>query len=769
VGLTISLLIFLYVRYESSFDNFNPNAANIYRVVARNSQNGSIGVPTPFPLSVVLKKDYPEIDKVCGLLRTWDEIKAEQQKFENLTGAIVEKDFFEVFSFPLQSGNPATIFKDPFEAVVTEKFAHLLFGNINPMGQTFEYEKTVFTITGVINTIPSNSIFNFDYFLSDKYRFNYYPDLMDRWYNSGLITFITFRGNRVPDGFEQKLLNIEKQYYPDFLKNTHKLILADFKGSHLNPALTKDIVPGVDPVYLWILSAIAIAILLIACLNFLNISIANAGRRKMETGIKKVYGASSRTLIGDFFAEISFLVIISLIISFFAVNILLPYFNNLIEKNIAIDYSDSIFLAGAFGFAALTIFISGLYPSIVLSRAPSVKVMLQRKMESHNKLTFQKGFVVLQFVISIGLGIIQFFIFKQISFMQNHEAGFNKENLIALSARALGNNANERLKNSAILVQELEKYQAQYGYGKAAVTEFVPGFGFRNQFKVFPGGNAYPEGMEVISCDIDENFTDVFGVKMVQGRFFSKQYSTDVDAIIINESAYKKFGWTSIEGKTMGLFNEGNQKVVVGVINDINIKSLQNTIDPMIYQFGRHHNFPGYINVRLNPEKAAESIEFFKKTWMRLFPDIPFAYEAVDEKFKTAYGEEEKFARITGVFSILAMLLSLLGIFALSTLESDLRVKEIGIRRVNGARFLEVMFLLNKDIVKWVVVAFVISVPIAWIAVHRWIDNFAYKTSLSWWVFALVGFLAVVVAIITVSWQSWKAATRNPVDSLRSE
>jgi putative ABC transport system permease protein len=738
-------------------------------VVAKNIQKGSIGVPTPLPLSVVLKKDYPEIDKVIGLLRTWDEIKAGQKKFENLTGAIAEKDFFEVFSFPLQSGNPATIFNDPYEAVVTEKFAHLLFGDTNPMGQTFEYDKSVFTITGVINSIPSNSIFNFDYILSDKYRNIYYPDLNDRWYNSGLITFITFQGNRVPDGFEQKLMNIEKQYYPDFLKNTFQLLLADFKGSHLNPSLEKDIIPIVAPAYLWILSAIAIGILLIACLNFVNISIANAGRRKIETGIKKVYGASSGTLIGDFFAEISILVFISLIISFLGVNLLLPYFNDLIQKNIVIDYSDPIFLGGVFGFGVLTILISGLYPSFVLSRSPSIKVMLQRKKAGQNKLTFQKSFVMLQFVISIVLGITQLFIFKQISFMQNHESGFKKDNLIAIYVRASGNTANDRLKNTSILVQELEKYQSQYGYGKAAVTEYVPGFGFRNQFKAFPGGNTYPEGMEVISCDIDENFLDVFGVQMVQGRFFSKAYSTDRDAIIINQAALKKFGWSSIEGKTMGLFSKDNQKEVVGVINDINIKSLQYSIDPMIYQYGRHHNFPGYLNLRLNPEKTAESIEFIKKTWTRLFPEIPFVYEGVAEKFKSAYGEEEKFARITGVFSILAMLLSLLGIFALSTLESDMRVKEIGIRRVNGARILEVMFLINKDIVKWVALAFVISVPVAWYAIHSWLDSFAYKTSLSWWIFALAGLLAIAIAIITVSWQSWKAATRNPVESLRYE
>jgi hypothetical protein len=528
-------------------------------------------------------------------------------------------------------------------------------------------------------------------------------------------------------------------------------------------------VPGVTPIYLWILSAIAIGILLIACLNFVNISIANSGRRIIETGIKKLYGASSCALIGDFFAEVSFLVVISLIISFFSVNLLLPAFNDLIDKNIIIDYSDSLFWAGAFGFAILTILISGLYPSVVLSRSRSVKEILQKKSTGKNRLTFQKGFVVLQFVISIVLGITLLFILKQISFMQNRATGFEKENLIAVSVRALGDNGNERLKNTNLLVQELDKYQAQFGYGKVAVTEFVPGFGFRNLFKIFPGNSTSTEGMEAISCDIDENFADVFGLKMVHGRFFSKEYLTDADAIIINETAFKKFGWTSIEGKQLGLFTKDNPKDVIGVINDINIKSLQTSIEPMIYQFGRHHNFPGYINMRLNPDKTTESIACIKKTWMSMFPDIPFICESVSEKYRSFYGEEERFARITGVFSMLAMLLSLLGIFALSTLESDLRIKEIGIRRVNGAKIGEVMILLSKDFVKWVALAFVISVPVAWMVVGQWLERFSYKTSLSWWIFVWVGLMALSFSMLTVSWQSWQAAKQNPVKTLRNE
>ena len=769
VGVTISLLILLYIRYETSFDNFNPNAGNIYRIVTRNIQDGSVVAYTPLALSDVLKKDYPEIDKVIGLISTISDLKVGENRFDNIKGAVVEKDFFNLFHFPLITGNQGTIFQDPYEAVITRKMAVKLYGTPDAMGKTFKYENYTFTITGIINNIAPNSIFNFDFFLSDTFRYKYFPDIHERWYHFGLFTFVTFKDNRIPAGFVNKLTSIEKQYYPDFMKGRNNYLLADFKGSHLNPLLENDMVPGVNPDYLWILSAIALGILLIACLNFMNISISNSGKRNIETVIKKISGASTRTLIGEFFAEISFLVFISLIISFFCVYLLLPLFNKLIEKNIDVNLSDSALWFGIAGFGIITILVSGLYPSIVLSRPSPVKVLLHNKEADRSKMTFQKSFVVFQFAITIILVITQLFIFKQICFLRNHDTGFNKESLITIPVQSLGQNGNERLKNTAILVQALEKYQSQYGYGKASVTEFVPGFGFRNNFKIYPEEAAFSEGMELLSCDVDENFSEVFGMHMVKGRFFSKDYSTDIDAIVINETAWKKLGWKSLEGKSVGLFTKDNRKEVIGVINDINVRSLQFPVSPMIYQFGRHHNFPGYVTVRINPDKRSETIDFIKKQWTELFPGIPFGFESVDEKFRNAYGEEQKLARITGVFTILALFLSILGIVALSILAVERRIKEIGIRKINGAKTAEVIAMFNKDFIIWIMVAFAIGCPIAFYVINRYLQNFAYKTFLSWWVFAIAGMIVIGLAIIIVSWQSWRAATRNPVEALRYE
>jgi putative ABC transport system permease protein len=768
VGVTVSLLILLYVRFETSFDSFNPDAPHIYRVVTKNNQDGSVRASTPLALSDVLKKDFPEIDKVVGLMTTWDVIKVKKQRYEDLKGVIVEKDFFELFNFPLTSGNQVTIFRDPFEAVITGKLANKLYGGVDPLGKTFEYENQTFTITGIVESLPSNSLFNIDFFLSDGYRYKTFPDLSERWYHFGLYTFITFKG-AIPEGFEHRLSDIEKHYYPDFMKNRHHYLVTPFRGSHLNPALENDLTPAVAPLYLWILSAIAIGILIIACLNFMNISIANAVKRNIDTGIKKVHGATSGAVISEVFAEISIVVFFSLVISFFGMHLLLPWFNGLIEKHIVVNFSDPVFWVGIAGFGIVTTLISGLYPAIVFSRPSPVKVLLQRRGTVKNKMTFQKSFVVLQFSIAIILGISLLFLFKQIAFLQHHETGFNKENLITIPVRSLGNDADEQLRNTALFSQAMEKYQAQYGYGKSSITEFVPGFGFKNLFKIYPGEGTYPDGMELLSCDIDENFLDVFGLRIVEGRFFSSNRTTDYDAIIMNESAFKRLGWKSIDGKWVGLFSKENRKEVIGVINDINVTSLQNPIGPMIYQFGRHHNYPGYLTIRLHPDKEEASVEFMKAQWMKLFPDIPFTFEDIEEKYKAAYGEEQKLVRIIGIFSLLAMLLSLLGMLALSALECEQRTKEIGIRRVNGASVPAILVMLNTGFIKWVLLAFILACPFAWYFMQKWLENFAYKTELCWWVFAAAGAVAVAVSVLTVSVQSFRVVMRNPLEALRYE
>ena len=771
VGVTVSLLILLYVRYETSFEQFNPNAGNIYRIVTKNNQDGSIGAATPLALSDVLISDYPEIEKVTSLIIKREAVKTADERYDNFNGAIVGKDFFSLFNFPLKAGNPSTLFQEPYEAVVTKHFASVLFGNTDPLAKTFEFENQTFTVTGIIEDLPSNSIFSFDYFLSDKFRYKYYPDLNERWYDFGLYTFVTFHGNRVPDDFENKLSSVEEKYFPDFMKNRLKFLITSFKGSHLNPLLGGDLKSGVTPGLLWTLSLVAFGILVIACLNFMNISIANSSKRNTGTAIKKVTGATSAKLIRDFFTELAFIVLCSMIISLFGTYLLLPIFNRIIEKSLEINLSDPVLWIGLAGFGVFTILLSGLYPSIVLARPSPMKILLHNRDGCRKKMTFQKSIVVMQFIITVALLITQLFIFKQIKFMQNHSTGFNRENLISVPVQLLGNSSgqNERLKNTELFIQRLNENQDRYGFDQVTVTEFIPGLAFKNRFKIFPDDDVNSNGLELLSCDVDENFLQVFGLHTIEGRFFSKNYSTDHDqAIVINETALRELGWNSIEGKSVGLFTKDNRKNIIGVVNDINIASMQLPIRPMIFQFGDHHNYPGYITLRLNNKKA-ETIDYIKGTWTELFPGVPFSYENIDERFKEMYGAEKKLVMITGLFSILAILLSLFGIFALSVLEVEKRIKEIGIRKINGAKSGEIIKMLTNYYIKWISIAYVAGVPFSILVTTKWLQNYSFRTGLNWWVFAFAGIIILAAALLTISWQSWKAATRNPVESLRYE
>ncbi len=768
VGITLCMLILVYIRFETSFDRFNPDASRVYRIVSKNTQDGTHSANTPVALSTVLKKDFPEIDGMVTLMRISDDIHVDDERFKEVDGAVVEKEFFTLFRLPLLSGNPSKIFQHPDEAVVTKKLASRMFGDQNPLGKTFELDKHTFTVTGVVDNIPANSLFaSIEFFLADGYRYQYYTDLDQRWYVFGLVTFVTFHNHIPPRDFESRLAGLENRYYPDFMKNRFTYQVIPFLGSHLNRTLENDLVPVVAPAYLWILFLIAMGILLIACLNFMNISMANAGKRSVNTGIKKMTGASPGFLVREIFLEIMLMVGLSLAISTLGVQLLIPSFNNLLDKNLTLDLADPFYWVGLAVIGFVTVMGAGFYPAFAFSRTSPLHVLRQRRNSYSALFRFQRSFVVVQFALTIVLVIFLLFTHKQVVFLKHHQTGFDRKNLISIPVMTLDENTLEREKMSRRFLQAIEPYRDQYGFGTASVTEFVPGFGFRNLFKIYPE-DGQGDGMELLSCDVDENMAEVFGLHMVEGRYFSADRPADVDALIINEAAYRKLGWKSLEGKRVGLFSKDNQKEVIGVINDINVSSLKNPVMPMIYQFGHHHMFPRYVTFRMQGDYRP-AVNFMQSQWNRLFPDIPFEFESVEDKFLAAYGDETRLSHIIGVFSVLALALSLLGMMALSALECERRTKEIGIRRVNGASIQEMLRMLSTRFLKLVIVAFLLAIPVSILLVNKWLENFAYKTDVSWWVFIVAGLAALFISTATISWQTWRASRMDPVEALRYE
>jgi len=352
--------------------------------------------------------------------------------------------------------------------------------------------------------------------------------------------------------------------------------------------------------------------------------------------------------------------------------------------------------------------------------------------------------------------------------MKSANLGFNNDNLLAIVLENVQMNEVDKFNKTKIYNSELEKQGAGYGLSIGSITEDIPGFYFENYFTVNPT-DAHIDECLVVSTAVDENFTKVFGINIVDGRFFSEKYSTDKHAFIINETAMKRFGWNNIEGKFLKLRQEDSNYPVVGVMKDIYPTTLKEPIPPMIYRFGLQNNFPAFLTFRIVPQYKNQTIALMKKNWETIFPGIPFSYLDVRETYFKNYAEEQRLSKIIGIFAILAISLSLLGLFGLITFYFERRVKEIGIRKINGAKVAEVLGMLNKDFIKWIAIAFLIACPIAWYAIYKWLESFAYKATMSWWIFFLAGLMVSCIAMLTVSWQSWRAATRNPVEALRYE
>jgi putative ABC transport system permease protein len=352
--------------------------------------------------------------------------------------------------------------------------------------------------------------------------------------------------------------------------------------------------------------------------------------------------------------------------------------------------------------------------------------------------------------------------------MKNASLGFNNENLLAIDLRMVDMKHVDKYNKAKIYKSELEKQGAEFGLTTGSITEDVPGFYFENSFTVNPVDANIDECL-VVSTAVDEDFLNVYGLNIIEGRFFSKNYSTDYNAFIINETAMKDFGWKTIDGKFIKLDFEGTKCPVIGVMKDIHPTTLKQPIPPMIYRFELQNNFPAFLTFKLLPRFENQTIELMKKTWERIFPSTPFNYLNVRETYYKNYSEEKRLSKIIGIFALLAILLSLFGLFGLITFYFERRIKEIGIRKINGARVNQILSMLNKDFIKWIFLAFIIACPIAGFAIDKWLQTFAYKTELSWWIFALAGLLIMGITLLTVSWQSWRAATSNPVEALRYE
>jgi putative ABC transport system permease protein len=772
LGLVLTIMMVMLIRYELSFDTFHPKRDKIHKVVTHDLKSGEIHSHTPMPLSLTLQNDFPEVEHVAGIWQILNpEAKIQYERFEHygFTGASVESGFFDIFNYPVILGDGNAALDDPGKIAVSRHFATKIFGRENPVGKHITYNNFEFTIGAVFDDIPDNSEVKFDVLFSEKIRKLVWEKFPVAWWSGGMHTYVILHKGTSIEQFNERLKLIPEKYFPDFLKGRETFFTVPFKGLHFRTDVKGGLVPAVSPVYLFILGAIAIITLVIACINFINISTCQITKRNKDIAIRKINGAGRRHIMALQLWHSVLSAVASVLLAIPVSNLLLPYFNSVVQRPVSSHFMDPSVWAIIFFTLVIIVLLTGWVPGYFYSKISPIQA-IQLKIKAGSKTNSVRNiFVIAQFSITILLITTQFFILRQISFMRNADLGFNNENLLAIHVNTIEEDSYLRKYEIVTTYKnELEKYGAQFGFGKGVITENIPGFYYQNTFTLVPVDGNIDECL-VTSTAIDENFLEVYEIPMAEGRFFSKQLASDKSGFMINETLMKQIGWESCEGKYMRYHHEGVDMPVIGVVKDIHTTTLKEKIGPMVYRFGQHNNSPGFITFRLTGPEKEKTIAFMEQEWLKMFPDAPFVYFDVKERYFQNYAEEERLSKIVGSFALLAIVLSALGLIGLITFFTNQRTKEIGIRKVNGAKIWEVMLMLNIDFVKWVAIAFVIATPIAYYAMSQWLQNFAYKTELSWWIFALAGLLALGIALLTVSWQSWRAARRNPVEALRYE
>ena len=774
LGLTLTILIVMLINYEISFDKFHHNSDEILCVIQHDLKDGTLSTSTPYPLPRTLKNDFPEVKAVAAfnaIIHTDTKVQYNNLSYTGFKGASVDPEVFSLFDFQLLLGDKENILSAPDKMVISKSMAKKIFGSENPVGKVLEIEHFPFTVEGIYADLPNNSSLNFDILCSEKINEIIWSDAPKAWWASGLTTFVILHKGITVQEFNDHLEQIPERYYPDFLKGRSTYTTRPFKSLHFDTSMAGGLIEAVSPKYMLILALIASLTLIIACINFISLSIAQSGRKTMEAGVRRISGASPFQIIKLYITSSGITVAFSLLLACLLCQLVLPIFESFTDRQVAQQFSNPVFWTGILLISAFIILLTGIYPGNIFARVQPILTLKNKGLSKPYKTSMRGAFIIFQFVLTISLLASQIFIFKQIRDMKNTDLGFDYTDLAAIDVGYIGSTGishNERYEKVKVYKAELERFGAEYGFGTGSVTENIPGYYFQNSFTIIPSDSEVDECL-VVSTAVDENYLDLFKINLMRGRFFSETIETDKQAFIINETAFNRFGWKDIQGKYLKLSHESERQPVIGVISDFTETSLREQPNPMIFRFERHNNFPGFLTYHISSENKDAAVAFMKASWEKIFPETPFRMLDVKETYYKNYEAEKELARIISIFSFFAILLTIIGLTGLITYTTEIRTKEIGVRKVNGAKINQVIVLLNREIVRWVIIAFMIALPITWFAIGKWLENFVFKTTISWWVFTIAGIIALVIALITVSWISWRAATRNPVEALRYE
>lgn len=762
LGMTCSLLIMLWLKDELNKDKFHANTKRLYRVMENQYYVGDISTfeSSPGILAENIVKDIPEIEMASQVLWEEEPLFTVGDKFDKEKGRYVQKDFLRMFSFKLQKGNPATALARPDAVVIAKKLADKYFKGEDPIGKMIKIDgKDNVIVTGVLEDIPELSSLKFDFLMSYDIWFKK-NDWAKEWGNNGPRCVVLLKENTSVDKVNAKIKNYIKTKNKD---SNVELFLQNYGESYLYSKWDNAKQAGGRIEYVRTFSVVAIVILLIACINFMNLATARSLRRAREIGVRKVVGAGKRQLIAQFIGESMFVSFLAILISLLIVALILPSFNELTEKHLTIDLTNPSFLLILLGLTVFTGVISGSYPALFMSTLKPIVVLKGILKFKAGATYFRKGLVVFQFALSIILILGMIVVYRQINFIHNKNLGFGKEDLLYIPLEG------GLSKNYMAFREELQK---KPGIKNVTSAQHNPlQVGSSTQGVRWPGKDT-TQLILFSSNPINYDYIKTMGIQLIAGRDFDPSYSLDTNNYLINEAAARKIGYKDPVGKELTMW--GDKGTIIGLMKDFHHNSLHVPIEPLILRLYKQSwigdgGFWGHVIIRTEKGKTREALASMETTFKKFNAGFPFKYYFTDDEIKNNYKAEHTVSKLSRYFAFLAIFISCLGLFGLVTFTAEQKTKEIGIRKVLGASVSGIVGMLSKDFLKLVLIATVIAFPVAWWMMHKWLLDFEYRIDIGWWVFVVAGITALLIALLTISFQSIKAAIANPVKSLRTE
>jgi putative ABC transport system permease protein len=782
VGIACSIIIVLFILQELSYDKFNDKYKRIYRVYL----SGKIGAQeiegawTAPPTAAAFVNEIPEIVDAVRM-DEWGEVvvKFEDKSFLEKHFMLADSSFFDIFSIPLLQGDPSTALAKTHTVVLTREAAQKYFGNEDPVGKMIKLntDTTLFTITGIIDNVPVNAHFEFDLLASFQ---THYSANDEFWLSNNVYTYVLLKEEASPEEVEAKMQTVLLKYIGPQLEqvlgitldefaaagNRYGLYLQPLEDIHLNPRIQHGLKPSNDKKYIYIFALIAFFIILLAAINYMNLSTARSANRSREVGLRKVAGSTKRLLIQQFLLESVVLTLISLMIAVIIVEYTLPWFNNYTQLQLSINYFGKWYIIPFLILLAVTIgVLSGLYPSVFMAAFRPVQILSGKLKQGMRSGMVRSILVVLQFFISILIIVCTIIIYRQIQYILNKDLGFDKEQLLVIRRPdALG------IDKIKVFRQEIEKYP---GVINSTNSTSVPGYPNSNNGFLIEGRSSDNTVLMTVNWT-DYDYFDTYKLELAKGRYLSEEFATDTAAAVINESAVRVFELDNpLETRLMQPIRTADKWLylkVVGVVKDFNFQTLHDSISPHVFLYKPPSwGWGGYITVRISPENIDQTRKNIEQTWDKFTENDPFQYFFLDEEFNNIYREEKRTGKLSLGFAILSIFIACLGLFGLTSFAAEQKTKEIGVRKVMGSSIFKIIMLFVKEIVILILISTVLALPLAFIVMRGWLQNFYYRISLSPFEFVASFLIAVIIALITVLYTVYMAARKNPVKSLQYE